>query len=253
MPKTLLKVQNLKLSFPESGFTAVNNISFEIYQSEILAMVGESGSGKSLTALSLLGLNPKESKLEGNIIFDGIELNQKPYPQGLRGKRIAYIPQDPLSSLNPMYNIHEQLKEALVLYRNDLNSEEIQKHLIKALEDVGIRDPERCLKSYPHEISGGMRQRVIIAMALINNPDLLIADEPTTALDVTVQAMILELMRSLGKTILFITHDLGVVAEIADRVLVMKHGEIVETNNVFEIFDKPSNAYTKQLLGKITQ
>ncbi|MDD9898499.1 MAG: ABC transporter ATP-binding protein [Candidatus Melainabacteria bacterium] len=246
----MLQVSRLKVYFPDNDFTAVDGIDFDIHDGEILALVGESGSGKSLTALSILGLQPVTAELSGEIKFDDLDLCTKPYPAGVRGKRISLIAQDPLSALNPMYSIYGQLSEAVKIYQA-LGERETYKLCFEYLEKVGIPDPERCLKAYPHEISGGMRQRVMIAMAIINEPDLLIADEPTTALDVTVQAVILQLLKSLGKTILFITHDLGVVAEIADRVLVMKNGKIVEAGTVYDIFEKPSEDYTKHLLGAV--
>lgn len=246
----MLKVSQLKVYFPDNKFIAVDGIDFEINQGEILALVGESGSGKSLTALSILGLQPVTAQLSGEINFAAMNLCSKPYPEAVRGKKIALIAQDPLSALNPMYSIYDQLAEAVQIYQK-LTEDETYKLCFEYLEKVGIPDPDRCLKAYPHEISGGMRQRVMIAMAIINEPDLLIADEPTTALDVTVQAVILQLLKSLGKTILFITHDLGVVAEIADRVLVMKNGQIVESGTVYDIFEKPSQAYTKHLLEAV--
>jgi ABC-type dipeptide/oligopeptide/nickel transport system ATPase component len=254
----LLELENFSLRFPSANFTAVNNISFEIFSGEILALVGESGSGKSLTALSIMGLEPSKSELLGkikfgnNILLDSFEFSAtRHYPKNFRGQKIALIPQDPLSALNPMFSIKNQLAEAFEIYHPDTSHEDLEKICLRALEQVGIADPARCLESFPHELSGGMRQRVMIAMAIINGPDLLIADEPTTALDVTVQALILELLKSLKKTILFITHDLGVVAEIADRVLVMKQGEIVESGTVYEIFDSPKNLYTKNLLSAV--
>lgn len=246
----LLELKNLNIHFPESNFTAVHGSRFHIEEGEILALVGESGSGKSLTALSILGLCPATANISGEILFASENLNSKPYPAKVRGNKIALIPQDPLSSLNPMYTILNQLEEALKIYQN-LNSKDSYDKCLKALEDVGIPDPARCLDAYPHELSGGMRQRVMIAMALINDPDLIIADEPTTALDVTVQAVILDLLKSLKKTILFITHDLGVVAEIADRVLVMQEGRIVERAGVYDIFEKPQESYTQELLNSI--
>lgn len=259
--KPLLSVKNFSLEFPEINFFGVNDISFEIYPGEILALVGESGSGKTLTALSLMGLEPINAKLYGELTLNeqklldasanGILSKARKFPQEVRGKKIALIPQDPMSALNPMFTICDQLAEAALVYQKSLSRDEIYKLCFNALERVGIADPERALNSYPHELSGGMRQRVMIAMALINEPDLLIADEPTTALDVTVQATILELLKSLGKTILFITHDLAVVAEIADRVIVMNRGKIVESNTVYELFAKPENDYTKTLLGAI--
>ncbi len=248
---SLLEIQNLSISFPESNFTAVKNISFEVNKGEILALVGESGSGKSLTALSILGLQPVTASISGSIKFNDHELITKPYPRGIRGKEIAFIPQDPLSSLNPMFTIADQLYEAVQVYHPHISETELYNKAIDYLERVGIPDPQRCLKSFPHEISGGMRQRVMIAMAIINEPDLLIADEATTALDVTVQAVILELLKSLGKTIVFITHDFGVVAEIATRVLVMKSGQIVESGSVYDVFEKPNTEYTKELLAAV--
>lgn len=247
----LLQIKDLTISFPASGFVAVNQISFEIMPGEILALVGESGSGKSLTALSILGLQPHTAKLTGSIQFKDKKLLDTNYPNGIRGKEIAFIPQDPLSSLNPMFSIANQLYEAIQVYNPHAMQSQLYSKSFSYLERVGIPDPDRCLKSYPHEISGGMRQRVMIAMAIINDPDLLIADEATTALDVTVQAVILELLKSLGKTILFITHDFGVVAEIADRVLVMKSGQIVESGSVYDIFEKPGQEYTKELLAAV--
>lgn len=260
----LLEIKNLSLKFKTKAkeFLAVKNLNLELSGSEILALVGESGSGKTLSCLSILGLEPKTALIKGSIKFkeknlldaeDFISSAKRKYPKSVRGKKIALIPQDPLSALNPMYRIRNQIFEAIEIYQKNLNKEDKKNLSQKLLTDVGIPDPERTLNSYPHEISGGMRQRVMIAMALVNNPDLLIADEATTALDVTVQATILKLLKSLNKTILFVTHDLGVVAEIADRVLVMKDGEIVETGTVFEIFDSAHEQYTKDLLAAIPQ
>ncbi len=283
----MLELKNLSLIFPETEFQALFDISFSIKQGEILALVGESGSGKSLTALSILGLQPPTARLSGDVVLSAAkdpcaaaviasEAKQSSTSLGIatatssprndiaekivnagvaspalrkyRGKRIAYIPQDPLSSLNPVYTIGAQLREAIEVHDPLGFSYE---RVIAALKAVGISDPDRCYSAYPHELSGGMRQRIMIAMAIINNPDLLIADEPTTALDVTVQAVILKLLKSLGKTILFITHDLGVVAEIADRVIVLQRGRIVEEKSVYDIFEKPESAYTKELLAAI--
>ncbi len=248
----MLELKNLSLIFPDTQFQALFDISFTIQEGEILALVGESGSGKSLTALSILGLQPTTARLSGdiilrgeNIVHDGVgSASLRKY----RGKCIAYIPQDPLSSLNPVYTIGAQLREAIEVHDPSGFS---YARVIDALIAVGISDPDRCYAAYPHELSGGMRQRIMIAMAIINNPDLLIADEPTTALDVTVQAVILKLLKSLGKTILFITHDLGVVAEIADRVIVLQRGRIVESASVFDVFEKPESEYTKELLAAI--
>ncbi len=264
----MLKLSNLNLVFPETGFQALYDVTFSIAEGEVLALVGESGSGKSLTALSIMGLQPVTAKLGGDVVIatrhpehevrkdPRAVTEEKIIASGIpssnlrkyRGKRIAYIPQDPLSSLNPVYAIGAQLREAIEVHDAGGYS---RVRVVAALESVGIADPERCHDAYPHELSGGMRQRVMIAMAIINNPDLLIADEPTTALDVTVQAVILRLLKSLNKTILFITHDLGVVAEIADRVVVMQRGRIVESASVYDIFEKPENDYTKELLAAI--
>jgi len=256
----LLEVNNLLLSFPAQNFVAVNQISFAISEGEVLALVGESGSGKTLTALSILGLEPANSFISGNINFAGqalldadawIPAKTRKYPRQIRSKEIAFIPQDPLSALNPMYTIGNQLQEAIKVYNKKITQHELESRCFQALVDVSIADPEQCLLSYPHQISGGMRQRVMIAMALINDPKLLIADEPTTALDVTVQASILKLLKSLKKTTLFITHDLAVVAEIADRVIVMKNGSVIESATVFEIFEEPKQPYTKLLLESV--
>lgn len=250
----------LKFKSDDSEFQAVSNLELSIQEGEVLALVGESGSGKSLSSLSIMGLEPKTALIKGSIKFKGEELlkqedylpsSKRTFPKEIRGKKISLIPQDPLSSLNPMYSIENQIFEAIQVYQPELSNLEKWELCIKALTEVGISDPERTLKAYPHEISGGMRQRVMIAMALINEPDLLIADEPTTALDVTVQATILQLLKSLNKSILFITHDLGVVAEIADRVMVMQKGQIVESGDVYQIFDKAENKYTKDLLAAI--
>lgn len=244
----ILKIENLSLKFEEKKFTAVDHINFKIQEGEILALVGESGSGKTLTALSIMGLQPAEAKIGGEIFFRNKRIESENQFRKLRGKSITLIPQDPMSALNPVYKIGSQIVEAIEVHNPRMPKHEMKSRTIDFLAKVGISDPERVYRSHPHELSGGMRQRVMIAMALINDPDLLIADEPTTALDVTVQAMILELLKSLGKTILFITHDLAVVAEIADRVLVMKSGQIVESGDVFKIFENPEKAYTKELI-----
>jgi ABC-type dipeptide/oligopeptide/nickel transport system ATPase component len=260
MTKKLLEIDRLSIKFPELGFVAVKDSSFFINEAEILALVGESGSGKSLTALSILGLEPQNSYIKGSIKFNGQMLldftdfksaSSRVYKQNIRGVEISYIPQDPLSSLNPMYTIFDQLDEAIKVCNKSISKENSFEKCFKSLEQVGIPDPKRTLHSYPHELSGGMRQRVMIAMAIINDPDLIIADEPTTALDVTVQANILEVLKSLKKTLLFITHDLGVVAEIADRVVVMENGLIVEENDVYSLFKKPQEEYTKNLLEAV--
>lgn len=245
----LLEIENLKLSFP-NGFEAIKGINLNMKEGEILALVGESGSGKSLTALSILGLQPVTANISGQIKFQDRDIGDYGF-QDLRGKKVSLIPQDPLSSLNPVYTIGEQLTEAIGVHSPEMSFEAMKAKSLDYLDKAGIPDVERCFASYPHELSGGMRQRVMIAMAIINDPDLIIADEPTTALDVTVQAIILKLLKSLNKSILFITHDLGVVAEIADRVLVMKDGLLVESNDVFELFASPQEDYTKNLLAAV--
>ena len=254
----LLEIDNLKTYFhTRNGVVkAVDDISFTVEKGEILGIVGESGSGKSVTVHTLMGLVPQPpGRIEGGTAsFDQSDLlNASPEAQrALRGKRIAMIFQDPMTSLNPYLRISEQLIEPLLIH-GMAEREEALKKAIAMLEKVGIRDAAERVHSYPHEFSGGMRQRVMIAMALITDPEVLIADEPTTALDVTVQAQILlllkELQADLGVSVIFITHDLGVIAELADRVVVMYHGHIVEQGDVLSIFDQPQHPYTKGLLA----
>ena len=254
----LLEIDNLKTYFhTRNGVVkAVDDISFTVEKGEILGIVGESGSGKSVTVHTLMGLVPQPpGRIEGGTAsFDQSDLlNASPEAQrALRGKRIAMIFQDPMTSLNPYLRISEQLIEPLLIH-GLAEREEALKKAIAMLEKVGIRDAAERVHSYPHEFSGGMRQRVMIAMALITDPEVLIADEPTTALDVTVQAQILRLLKELqadlGVSVIFITHDLGVIAELADRVVVMYHGHIVEQGDVLSIFDQPQHPYTKGLLA----
>ena len=254
----LLEIDNLKTYFhTRNGVVkAVDDISFTVEKGEILGIVGESGSGKSVTVHTLMGLVPQPpGRIEGGTAsYDQSDLlNASPEAQrALRGKRIAMIFQDPMTSLNPSLRISEQLIEPLLIH-GMAEREEALKKAIAMLEKVGIRDAAERVHSYPHEFSGGMRQRVMIAMALITDPEVLIADEPTTALDVTVQAQILRLLKELqadlGVSVIFITHDLGVIAELADRVVVMYHGHIVEQGDVLSIFDQPQHPYTKGLLA----
>ncbi len=244
----ILTVNDLKTYFQtEDGVVkAVDGITFALKKGETLGIVGESGSGKSVTNLSIMRLIPEPPGkiVNGDVIFDGIDVRALSIDdvRSIRGKRIAMIFQDPMTSLNPVYTVGEQIAEALRLHRN-LNKTDAWKAAIDAMHEVSIPDPSRRVNDYPHQLSGGMRQRVMIAMALACNPELLIADEPTTALDVTIQAQILELLDELRKTrklaVLLITHDLGVVAEVADRVCVMYTGRIVEESGVDEIFEKP--------------
>mgnify|MGYP001321166566 CR=1 FL=1 len=254
----ILEVENLKTWFHtrDGVVKAVDGISFDLAPGKILGIVGESGSGKSVTVHSLMGLVPQPpGRIEdGSAHFDGSDLIRCAPRElrAIRGKRIAMIFQDPMTSLNPYLRISEQLIEPLLIH-GLAEREEALKKAIAMLEKVGIRDAAERIHSYPHEFSGGMRQRVMIAMALITDPEMLIADEPTTALDVTVQAQILRLLKELqadlGVSVIFITHDLGVIAELADRVVVMYRGHIVEQGDVLSIFDQPQHPYTKGLLA----
>ena len=256
----LLTVTDLRTSFhTRSGvYRAVDGVSFSVDRGETLGIVGESGSGKSVTCYSLMGLVPQPpGRIEGgSAVFDGIDLLQCTPAQarGLRGKRIAMIFQDPMTSLNPYMRIADQLIEPLLIHEHVTRGDALRR-AGEALEAVGINDAGRRMQLYPHEFSGGMRQRVMIAMALITRPELLIADEPTTALDVTVQAQILELIRQrqreLGMAVIFITHDLGVVAGLCDRVQVMYAGRIFETAPTRTLFASPRHPYTRALQRSI--
>ncbi|RWA77450.1 ABC transporter ATP-binding protein [Mesorhizobium sp.] len=258
MSEHLLSVRDLSVAFAQGGkqSMAVDHISFDIAKGETLALVGESGSGKSVSALSVLKLlpYPSASHPSGKILFHGADLldaNEKTL-RGVRGNKITMIFQEPMTSLNPLHTIEQQIVEVLKLHQG-LGDRQARARVLELLTEVGIRDPQKRLDAYPHQLSGGQRQRVMIAMALANEPELLIADEPTTALDVTVQAQILELLADLkrrkGMSMLFITHDLGIVRKIADRVCVMTKGRIVETGPTKEIFANPKHAYTKHLLA----
>jgi microcin C transport system ATP-binding protein len=254
----LLSVRDLSVAFSQGGRTtaAVDHISFDIAKGETVALVGESGSGKSVSALSVLKLlpYPPASHPSGQILFHGKDL----LAQGenelrkVRGNKITMIFQEPMTSLNPLHTIEQQIVEILALHQG-MGDRQARARTLELLNEVGIREPQKRLQAYPHQLSGGQRQRVMIAMALANEPELLIADEPTTALDVTVQAQILELLAGLkarkGMSMLFITHDLGIVRKIADRVCVMTNGKIVETGPTKEIFDNPKHDYTRHLLA----
>ncbi|MFN3149530.1 ABC transporter ATP-binding protein [Bremerella sp.] len=256
MTKTLLKVDNLRTYFHgEETVKAVDGISFQLEEGETLGIVGESGSGKSVTSLSIMQLLARSAKIEeGSISFLGTDLVRLPDPamRKIRGKDISMIFQEPMTSLNPVFTVGSQVMEAIRLHQ-DLNKKEARERTIQLFDEVGIPDPHKRVDYYPHQMSGGQKQRVMIAMALSCNPKLLIADEPTTALDVTIQAQILDILRQLrdsrGMSILFITHDLGVIAEIADHVLVMYRGNIVENGNIRQIFENPQHPYTKGLLA----
>lgn len=253
----ILDVDDLHTYFrTEHGvIPSVNGVSFEVREGETLAIVGESGSGKSVTSLSIMGLIDSPGKVEkGSILFEGknlTTLGKKEYRK-LRGNEIAMIFQEPLSSLNPLFTIGNQLSESIKLHQK-VDKKTAKVKSIEMLRHVGIPRAEKVFNSYPHVLSGGMRQRVMIAMALSCNPKLLIADEPTTALDVTIQAQILELMKKLAKenntAILLITHDLGVVAEMANKVVVMYAGQVVEHTDVYTLFSNPKHPYTKGLLN----
>jgi microcin C transport system ATP-binding protein len=254
----LLKIEELSVVFRQSGreTTAVNKISFDIKPGETVALVGESGSGKSVTALSILKLLPYPSARHpsGRIFFKGRELLALTEDEirHVRGNDITMVFQEPMTSLNPLHTVERQIAEVLTIHHG-LTGAAAEKRVIELLSEVGIPDPAARLASYPHQLSGGQRQRVMIALALANEPDLFIADEPTTALDVTVQAQILKLLRDLqkrlGMAMLFITHDLGIVKKIAERVCVMQGGRIVEQGSVEEIFNAPKHAYTRALIA----
>ena len=256
---TLLRVDDLTVSFAtEDGVVqAVGGVSFELHAGEVLAIVGESGSGKSVTAQTITGLTrAPNARINGAVTYRGRELNELDDDQlrDVRGEQIAMVFQDPMSSLNPVYRVGDQIAEMIRAHR-DVSKREAQDRAVELLRSVGIPNPEGRVRHYPHEFSGGMRQRVMIAMALALEPEVLIADEPTTALDVTVQAQILRLIDQLNRdrdlAVILITHDLGVVAEVADRVLVMYAGQIVEDATLDETFYDPQHPYTWGLLGSL--
>ena len=259
MSEFLVNIEHERLSFftPVGEVKALNDVSFHIKEGEVLGIVGESGSGKSVTAYSLMGLTAYPGKLLGGTLdFNGHRINDmtEKEMQKMRGNEVSIIFQDPMTSLNPVYTIGNQIREVLKLHTNK-TKKEIQERAVELLELVGINEPKKRLKQYPHELSGGMRQRVMIAIALACEPKLLIADEPTTALDVTIQAQILELMMELkdklGMAIMMITHDLGVVAQMCSRVLVMYAGRIVEEAPVHELFYNHRHPYTQGLIDCI--
>ena len=254
----LLAVRDLTVTFPtgDGDVHAVRGVDYTLRRGEVLGIVGESGSGKSVSSLAVMGLLPKTARIEGSITFQGEELlglSERKLMK-VRGKKIAMIFQDPMTSLNPVYKIGFQLEEA-ILAHNDLPKQQARKRTLELLETVGIPFPEKRIDQFPHEFSGGMRQRVVIAIAMANNPDVIIADEPTTALDVTVQAQVLESLRvaqrETGAAMVLITHDLGVVAGQADRVLVMYAGKPVEIGTVDDIYYNPRMPYTLGLLGSL--
>lgn len=261
MTEPLLEVKNLRINFKTyAGLVqAVRGVNFTLAKGETLAIVGESGSGKSVTSNALMRLIPQPAGRyeDGQILFEGkdlLKLSEREM-ESIRGNEIAMIFQDPMTALNPTMRVGKQIMEVILTHKKGVSKEAAKQRAIELLAEVGIPDPERRFKQYPHEFSGGMRQRVVIAIALAAEPKILIADEPTTALDVTIQAQILELMKKIqeknGNAIIFITHDLGVVANVADRVAVMYAGQIVEYGSSHDIFYNPKHPYTWGLLGSM--
>jgi peptide/nickel transport system ATP-binding protein len=261
LPAPLLAVRDLGISF--SGREAVHGISFDIAPGETLGLVGESGSGKSATSLALLRLLPPTATITGSLQLtcepnpkteDLLALNEDSM-RAHRGRSLAMIFQEPMTALNPVMRVGHQIAEAVLAHTPRISRAELNARVLAALHEVALPDPERRLNDYPHQFSGGQRQRIMIAMALINRPRLLIADEPTTALDVTVQAQIIALLKRLrrehGLSMLFISHDLAVVGQIADRILVMRHGRIVEQGTTHQVLTAPQHDYTRQLLSSV--
>ena len=259
MTQPVLDIQQLHLSFP--GFNgdvhALNNVSLQINRGEIVGLVGESGSGKSMSALAIAGLlSRRDMHKRGQILFDGLDLLtcERSKLRKIQGNEISMIFQEPMTSLNPVKRIGWQIEESLRIH-TELNKEERYQKAIEMMKEVELPDPERLYRQYPHELSGGMRQRVMIAAAMICNPRILIADEPTTALDVTIQAQIVELLKRMNRekqtSILFISHDLSLVKQLCERVLVMKGGYIVETGLTQEVFAHPKEEYTQRLIAAI--
>jgi oligopeptide/dipeptide ABC transporter ATP-binding protein len=258
MTEAVLSVRDLHVSFPtQDGLVqAVRGVTFDIAEHELLGVVGESGSGKSVTFLAVMGLLPKSAVISGSIRIGGQEMVGQPMDvvRRVRGQRVAMIFQDPLTALNPVHRVGAQIVE-MILAHQDISKDEAERRTVELLDLVGIPQPETRARQYPHEFSGGMRQRAIIAMAIANSPEILIADEPTTALDTTVQAQILDVVQQvqheLGAAVAFITHDLGVVARIADRVQVMYAGRVAERGEAHDIFLRPTHPYTRGLLTSL--
>lgn len=259
MSETILKVEDLKTSFMTSSgeVQAVRGVSFEVHKGEILGIVGESGSGKSVTSMSILRLLADTARIKnGKIEFEGTDLTKVSDKQmrEIRGQKIAMVFQDPMSSLNPLIPVGKQVAEMIHVHHPEMKRDELQAATLELFREVRIPEAEKRLKSYPHEFSGGMRQRVMIAMAIINHPAILIADEPTTALDVTIQAQILDIMRRLkgsSGSLMLITHNLGIVAEICEEVVVMYAGRAIERGTLKAIFDNPLHPYTQGLMASV--
>ena len=256
--ENIVEINNLSLGFDidERFYPAIHSVNFDIKKGKMHAIVGESGCGKTMTVMSILRLLPKNAKItNGEILFEDknlLELKEKDLRK-IRGRKIALIPQDPMTSLNPLYTIENQMIETVLLH-NKVSKKEAYEIALEALKDVEIQDPKNRMKAYPHELSGGMKQRVIIAMALSSHADVIIADEPTTALDVTIQAQILKLLSDIkkcGKSIILITHDLGIVKQYADFVSIMYLGKVVEKALVDVLFSDPKHPYTKALLAAL--
>jgi peptide/nickel transport system ATP-binding protein len=252
---SLLELDQLSIAF--QGRLAVDGLSLSIAPGEVLGLVGESGSGKSVTALAILRLLDSAARVTGAILFDGRDLLSLPAEsmRRVRGREISMIFQEPMTALNPVMPVGKQIAEAMRAYHPELSRHQIRDAVIEAMQAVALPEPERRMGDYPHQFSGGQRQRILIAMAIVNRPRLLIADEPTTALDVTVQAQILDLLADLREryslAMLFISHDLAVVSQVADRVAVMRHGLLLEEGSREAIFQSPQHAYTRSLLGAI--
>jgi oligopeptide/dipeptide ABC transporter ATP-binding protein len=257
--ETILEVKDLQVSFAtdKGRIRAVDGVNFKVNKGEILGVVGESGSGKSITSLSVMGLVGDSGKVNGEVLFhdDNLLIKSENELRLIRGNKISMIFQDPMTSLNPVYTIGNQISEAILLHQKGITKSQAQNKTIDLLRLVGIPSPEERFDDYPHKFSGGMRQRAMIAMALACEPELLIADEPTTALDVTIQAQILDLLKNIqqemGMSVILITHDLGVVAETCHRVVVMYGGYIVEEANVFSLFKNPKHPYTRGLINSL--
>ena len=258
MSNSVLQIRDLRVTFNTQlgELRAVRGIDVDVAPGEILGVVGESGSGKSVSFLAAMGLLPKSAAITGSVKLDGVELigAGRKAIRSVRGKSLAMVFQDPLSALNPVHRVGDQIVE-MIQSHQDMNTHDAEKKAVELLEIVGIPQPDERARQYPHEFSGGMRQRVVIAMAIANNPKVLIADEPTTALDVTVQAQILEVIQrvqqTFGTAVVLITHDLGVIARVADSVNVMYAGRNVESGSVQSIFDHPSHPYTRGLLSSL--